>query len=181
MGRSRFGWATVLCVVAKVVAPGFARADPVPGFDLDPVQLTARMHECLAFTGLYRPVRAALVGDHGIDVVLRRFDAVAGLLDDPDQTRTGTDFETRCLDAVRELAPIVSGLSGRSLDEQDSVRDVLVSIPPWTILGECERESHFDLVCWNEANALAEHVQRPYLAARHIAAEDFHEPVDRFA
>jgi hypothetical protein len=56
----------------------------------------------------------------------------------------------------------------------------LVSVPPWTILGECERESHFDLVCWNEANALAEHVQRPYLAARHIAAEDFHQPLDRF-
>jgi hypothetical protein len=119
-------------------------------------------------------------GDHGTDVVLRRFDAVAGLLDDPRQTRTGTDFETRCLDAVRELAPMVSGLSGRSLDEQDGVRDVLVSVPPWTILGECERESHFDLVCWNEANALAEQMQRPYLAARHIAAEDFHQPLDRF-
>jgi hypothetical protein len=119
-------------------------------------------------------------GDHGVDVALRRFDVVEGLLDDPGQTRTGTDFESRCLDAVRELAPMVSGLSERPLDEQDSVRDVLVSVPPWTILGECERESHFHLVCWNEANALAERVQRPYLAARHIGDEDFHQPLDRF-
>jgi hypothetical protein len=119
-------------------------------------------------------------GDHGVTAVLRRFDAVEAMLDDPAQTRTGSDFETRCLDVVRELTPMVSGLSERSLDEQDSVRDVLVSVPPWTILGECEQESHFDLVCWNEANALAEQVQRPYLAARHIAAEDFHQPLDRF-
>jgi hypothetical protein len=28
----------------------------------------------------------------------------------------------------------------------------LTSVLPWTILGECERESHFDLVCWNEAD-----------------------------
>jgi hypothetical protein len=119
-------------------------------------------------------------GDHGVDVALRRFDVVERLLDDPAQTRTGSDFETRCLAVVDELAPMVRGLSSRSLDEQDGVRDVLVSVPPWTIIGECERESHFDLVCWNEANALAEHVQRPYLAARHIAAEDFHQPLDRF-
>jgi hypothetical protein len=90
-------------------------------------------------------------GDHGTDVVLRRFDAVERLLDDPGQMRTGTDFETRCLDAVHELGPMASGLSGRSLDEQDGVRDLLVSVPPWTILAECEPESHFDLVCWNEA------------------------------
>jgi hypothetical protein len=119
-------------------------------------------------------------GDHGTDVVLRRFDAVAALLDDPGQRRTGTDFEARCLTTINELRPMIAGLSSRSLDEQDSVRDVLVSVPAWTILGECERESHFDLVCWNEANALAEQVQRPYLAARHIAAEDFHQPLDRF-
>ncbi len=119
-------------------------------------------------------------GDHGTDVVLRRFDAVEARLDDPTQRRTGTDFEVRCLEAVAELRPMVSGLSARSLDDQDSVRDVLTSIPPWTILGECDRESHFELVCWNEANSLAEDVQRPYLAARHIASEDFHEPLDRF-
>jgi hypothetical protein len=64
--------------------------------------------------------------------------------------------------------------------EADQRRVVARSATPWTILGECEHESHFDLVCWNEANALAEDVQRPYLAARHIAAEDFHRPLDRF-
>ena len=81
---------------------------------------------------------------------------------------------------VRSGAPGVSGLSQASLDAQDGVIDVLTQIPPLLILGESEPESHFDLVCWNEANSLAENVQRPYLAARHIASEDFHAPADRF-
>ena len=119
-------------------------------------------------------------GDHGPGVVLRRLDAVAALLEDPHQVRTGSDFETRCLNAVRELRHVVGGLSQASLDAQDGVLDVLTQIPPLAILGECDRESHFDLVCWNEANSLAEQVQRPYLAARHIASEDVHAPVDRF-
>jgi hypothetical protein len=51
MGRSTLGWAVALGIVAIVFAPGAAQADPVPGFDLDPVKLTARMDECLAFTG----------------------------------------------------------------------------------------------------------------------------------
>jgi hypothetical protein len=119
-------------------------------------------------------------GDHGPGVVLRSFDSVVGLLDDPTQMRTGSDFENRCLAAVQELRPLVVGLSAASLDAQDSVLDVLTQIPPLTILGDGGPESHFDLVCWNEANSLAEKVQRPYLAARHIASEDFHAPADRF-
>ena len=63
---------------------------------------------------------------------LRRFDAVAALLDDSAQRRNGTDFEARCLATIDELRPMVAD------------------------------------------------VQRPYLAARHIAAEDFHQPLDRF-
>lgn len=119
-------------------------------------------------------------GDHGPGAVLQCFDSVVALLDDPTQMRTGSDFERRCLGAVHELRPVVGGLSTGSLDAQDSVVDVLAQVPPLVILGECDDESHFDLVCWNEANALAEDVQRPYLAARHIASEDFHEPADRF-
>ena len=119
-------------------------------------------------------------GDHGPGVVLRRFDAVVASLDDPGQMRTGSDFEARCLAVVYELRPVVGGLSRASLDAQDSVLDVLVTVPPLTILGDSGPESHFDLVCWNEANSLAENVQRPYLAARHIASEDVHAPADRF-
>jgi hypothetical protein len=99
-------------------------------------------------------------GDHSSGVVLQSFDSVVAPLDDPAQMRTGSDFETRCLDAVRELRPMVSGLSEASIDEQDGVIDVLTEIPPLLILGECEPESHFDLICWNEANSLAENVQR---------------------
>jgi hypothetical protein len=36
------------------------------------------------------------------------------------------------------------------------------------------------LVCWNQANAVAEGAQRPYRAARAISAEGLHEPVDAF-
>lgn len=118
--------------------------------------------------------------DHGPGVVLKSFDSVVALLDDPGQLRTGSDFEKRCLMAVRELRPMVGGLSEASFDDQDSVIDVLTGIPPLMILGECEHESHFDLICWNEANSLSENLQTPYLAARHIASEDFHEPADRF-
>jgi hypothetical protein len=52
MARSWFGGAVAVGVLASGLAgaPGVARADPVPGFDLDPVKLTARMDECLAFT-----------------------------------------------------------------------------------------------------------------------------------
>ncbi len=112
--------------------------------------------------------------------MLRRFDSAVALLDDPGQRRTGSDFETRCLAVVHELRPLLGGLSRAPLDAQDSVLDVLISVPPLAILGECGPESHFDLVCWNEANSLAEDVQRPYLAARHIASEDVHAPADRF-
>ena len=119
-------------------------------------------------------------GDHGPGAVLRSFDSVAALLDDVTQLRTGSDFERRCLSALYELRPVVTGLSTASVDAQDSVVDVLTQVPPLMVLGECDDESHFDLVCWNDANALAEGVQRPYLAARHIASEDFHEPADRF-
>lgn len=107
-------------------------------------------------------------------------DAVVALLDYPGQVRSASDVEMRCLIVIRELQPIVSGLSQASFDEQAGVIDVLTGIPPLEILGEREHDSHFDLVCWNEANCLAEGVQRPYLAARHIASEDFHEPADRF-
>jgi len=51
MGRSRLGWAMALGAAAVAWAPGVAQADAVPGFDLDPVELSARMDECLAFTG----------------------------------------------------------------------------------------------------------------------------------
>ena len=119
-------------------------------------------------------------GDHGVGVVLRCFDSVVELLGEPEQMRTGSDFEARCLEAVRELRPVVGGLSGASLDAQDGVLDVLTQIPPLLILGDAGPESHFDLVCWNEANSLAEGVQRPYLAARHIASEDVHAPGDPF-
>jgi hypothetical protein len=52
MDRSRFTWVVALGVALGLAgAPGVAQADPVPGFDLDPVKLTARMDACLAFTG----------------------------------------------------------------------------------------------------------------------------------
>ena len=185
--------AAVLLVAGALMAvPDGARAAPVrPDGVLERMRELGRSERRLIESWTDRGLRVELTvfvdlcarlwfGDHSAGVVLRSFDSVVELLDDPDQLRTGSDFETRCLAVVRELRPMVNGLSQASLDDQDGVIDVLTQIPPLLILGECEPESHFDLVCWNEANSLAENAQRPYLAARHIAAEDFHEPADRF-
>lgn len=123
--------------------------------------------------------------DHPVSVVLRCFRQVDSLLSGPAQYRTGTDFEFRSLACMDELRPVIGEMSTRpveavAFEEQDRIREPLLSIPPLVILGEAGPDCHFNLVCWNEANALAEGVQRPYRAASNIAAEGFHEPIDSF-
>jgi len=123
--------------------------------------------------------------DHPVAAVLRCYARVDELLADPAQRRTGTDFEVRSLACVTELHPLVGPLVAGPVEEvplaaQDEVREPLTAVPPRTILGEDGPDSAFDLVCWNEANAVAEDVQRPYRAARHIATEGFHDPTDAF-
>lgn len=50
MGRHGARLAAVLIAAGFVVAAAdVARADPLPGFDFDPPQLTARMDSCLAY------------------------------------------------------------------------------------------------------------------------------------
>jgi hypothetical protein len=123
--------------------------------------------------------------DHPVSVVLKCYREVDDLLVEPGQARTGTDFETRCLRCVDALRPVIGAMAARPIeeipfDEQDAVAADLVSIPPEVVLGRAGPGSQFELVCWNQANAVAEDVQRPYRAARAIAAEGFHDPVDVF-
>lgn len=122
--------------------------------------------------------------DHPMTTVLRRYREVIELLHDPGQLRTGSDFETRCLTCVEQLRPLIGDLAGRAaevpFEQQERARDPLLWIPPMTILGDASPGWPFHLLCWNEANSLAEGVQTPYRAARHIANEGFHEPDDPF-
>ncbi|WP_214407354.1 hypothetical protein [Pseudonocardia lacus] len=123
--------------------------------------------------------------DHPVSVVLKRYRQVDALLAEPGQARTGTDFEARCLRCVERLRPVIGAMAVRPVeevpfDEQGAVAADVVSIPPQVVLGQAGPGSQFDLLCWNQANSVAEGVQRPYRAARAIAAEGFHEPVDVF-
>lgn len=123
--------------------------------------------------------------DHPMTTVLRRYHEVTALLDDPRQLRTGSDFETRSVECVERLRPIIGDLAGRDaadvpFEQLEQAREPLLWIPPMTILGEASPGWPFNLLCWNEANSLVEGVQTPYRAARHIASEAFHEPDDPF-
>jgi hypothetical protein len=123
--------------------------------------------------------------DHPVAWVLRCYALVDSWLGDPGQLRTGTDFEARCLQCVEELRPIVGGMAARPIEEvpfseQDDVFVPLALVPPRVVLGDDGPDSQFNLVCWNQANAVAEGAQRPYRAARGISAVGFHEPVDVF-
>jgi hypothetical protein len=121
--------------------------------------------------------------DHPMTTVLRRYREILALLDDPRQLRTGSDFETRSLACVGQLRPHISDLAERddvTFEEEERAREPLLWILPMTILGEASPSWPFNLLCWNEANSLAEGVQTPYRAARHIANEAFHAPDDPF-
>ncbi|WP_143517366.1 hypothetical protein [Pseudonocardia sp. MH-G8] len=123
--------------------------------------------------------------DHPMTTVLRRYREVTALLSDPLQVRTGSDFETRSFACVEQLRPLIGDLAERdatevTFEQQEDARQPLLWILPMTILGEASPGWPFHLLCWNEANSLAEGFQTPYRAARHIAAEAFHEPADPF-
>ena len=48
------------------------------------------------------------------------------------------------------------------------------------VLLDDDHADFFDLVCWNEANCVAEGVRRPYIAASAISSMAIHEPNDIF-
>lgn len=116
--------------------------------------------------------------DHPVFTVVESYRTLRRLLAEPGQLRTGTDFEARCFAALEALRPALDNV--RSWEEADVVIAPLLRIPPLTILGETSPDWAFDLVCWNEANGLAEQVRRPYGAAVAIANEGFHQPTDVF-
>jgi hypothetical protein len=120
--------------------------------------------------------------DHPVNTVLRRYRDTWRHLDDPRQVRTGTDFERRCITCMRELRPeighVADNVETASFDEQESVVDTLLQVPPRVVLGEVNPDSYYHLTCWNQANALVEGVQTPYRAARNISNMKIHEPPD---
>lgn len=126
----------------------------------------------------------ARLADHGSETLVRRVVSVDEWLHAPDQTRTGSDFERRCLSCFERLRPMLEPLVGRT---EEATSDELVRVfasageaVQWELLGETSADPSFDVVCWNEANCVAESVQRPYLAASLIRLEGGHAPLDRF-
>lgn len=126
----------------------------------------------------------ARLGDHGSETLVRRVGSVDEWLRDPDQMRTGSDFERRCLSCFEQLRPVLAPFAGRT---EDAARDELARVVGLAgetvqreLLGRISDDPSFDVVCWNEANCVAESVQRPYLAANLIRLEGGHAPLDRF-
>ncbi len=99
------------------------------------------------------------------------------------QVRTGTDFERRSIECVRQLRPelgrfVREPVERASFDEQDGAEGPLLHVPPMVLLGEVNADCYYHLACWNEANALVEGMQTPYRAAQRIANMRIHEPPD---
>jgi hypothetical protein len=153
--------------------------------ELDVVESWTDRRMRVELTALVDVCARLVFDDHPVAWVLRCYALVDSLLAEPGQLRSGTDFETRSLRCVEELRPIVGGMAARRIEEvplpeQDEVFMPLVLVPPRVVLGDDGPDSQFDLVCWNQANAVVEGVQRPYRAARAISAVGYHEPVDVF-
>ena len=121
--------------------------------------------------------------DYKFDSMIDCFARVEELLADPGQVRTGTDIERRSLELVDLMRPVLSPFVGRTDDDvPPGVKEATTlagSTVETVLMGEAA--PWFDVVCWNEANAVAESVQRPYLAASMIRLESDHDGVvDRF-
>ena len=123
--------------------------------------------------------------DHPVTTVLKRYQEAYAYRDDVSQVMTHSDFENKSVACLEQLYPEIGWVTERSVedvtfDEQESVREPLLRIPPMALLGEVSPESYFHLVCWNEANSLVEGFETPYRAARQIANMGFHHPADPF-
>lgn len=123
--------------------------------------------------------------DLPVGAALDQFYAAYFALREPGQRHTGSDFERRSIDCVRQLHPVVDGYEERHpdtdpLDTEDGLRRLFVDVPPQVVLGELRSNSSFDLICWNAANSLIEGVKRPYFAARPIVHAAYHRPTDTY-
>lgn len=122
--------------------------------------------------------------DHPVSRTLDAYYDVILSLDDPAQVRTGTDFEERCIDCIEQLRPEIVDLakvaSSLTLEEEDAASGPLLRIPPIALLGEINDQCYFHMICWNDANCVAEEVVEPYWAARGIANMGFFEPDDPY-
>lgn len=65
--------------------------------------------------------------------------------------------------------------------ERRDVTPELTNVPAQMILGTDGPDRNFDLICWNEANSLAEEMTRPYCAALRVSRMAIWQPADRFA
>ena len=124
--------------------------------------------------------------DHSVLVPIRMWKRVDEFVGDSSQRRTGSDFERRCLAAFEQLRPIVEPLAaglpnGVPLAACDAAEPMIVDVPVRSILGVSDGPDHYsDLICWNEASALAEGNNTPYFATTGIVSVAVSHPVDPF-
>ena len=124
--------------------------------------------------------------DHSVLVPIRMWKRVDEFVGDSSQRRTGSDFERRCLAAFEQLRPVVEPLAAGLptdvwLDAYDAAEPMIVDVPVRSILGVSDGpDRHFDLICWNEASALAEGNNTPYFAAGGITSVAIFRPADPF-
>jgi hypothetical protein len=122
--------------------------------------------------------------DHPVSRTLDLYYDVVLSLDDPTQVRTHTDFEQRCTACVEQLRPEILDSARHAgsltIEEENAVREPLLRIPPMSLLGEVDDRSYFHMMCWNDANCVAEGVEEPYWAARGLANMGFFEPDDPY-
>lgn len=124
--------------------------------------------------------------DHSVLVPVRMWKRVDEFVGDGGQRRTGSDFERRCLAAFEQLRPVVEPLAAGlphdvPLDASDAAEPMIVDVPVRSILGVRDGLDHyFDLICWNEASALAEGNNTPYFAAGGITSVAIFRPADPF-
>jgi hypothetical protein len=107
--------------------------------------------------------------------------AVAALLDDPYQMRTGSAYEDLCLRCAHEYMAGCAADPSTDLDAEEAAAQRVVA-QVMSEFGWTSGNPHAGLgfVCQHQAESVLEHLQRPYLAALAIRAFRPYEPDDPF-
>lgn len=122
--------------------------------------------------------------DHAFASDLDLLDEVSVWVDDARQWRSGTEFERRSLAYLYDFRAKLGATRSRtggslSFDDEEVLREETLVDVRRALLGD-DGADFFELVCWNEANSVAEGVRRPYIAASAISSMALHDPNDRY-
>lgn len=109
---------------------------------------------------------------------------ILALLDDPDQQRTGSEFERACLDCVDQLR-VCEPLSERAADphrhatkDDEAAEPALTRIPPRVLVRRDALDARFPMACLNAAGSYVDGVIVAYRAATLITSVGYFEPAE---